>query len=173
MADSDLAIEHVVEIEGGYKVWRTEGDRGGQTCAGISRRANPKWPGWDFIDRGIPADDPEIVALIHDLYRNKYWNPIKGDDIRDQDLAIAMMSCAVLSGPATATRLMQLCVGTPQDGIMGPQTLDAINRQTDQGKTLGAFTLARIARYVAICENDPSQRKFFYGWCAASAWRRR
>ena len=26
------------------------------------------------------------------------------------------------------------------------------------------FTVAKIARYMAICEKDPTQKKFIYGW---------
>ena len=164
MAQSDQAIDHVIRAEGGYKVWRTEGDRGGQTCAGISRRANPKWAGWELIDQGIPADDPEVVERIHDLYRNAYWNPVGGEHIEDQDLATAVFSCAVLSGPKTAVRLLQLAGRVEQDGIIGPRTLERANSQP--GLILAAFTLARIARYVAICKNDRSQSKFLLGWCS-------
>ena len=106
-----------------------------------------------------------MVGLIHQRYFNAYWNPVGGDGIEDENVAAAVFSCAVLSGPATAARLVQIAVGVPQDGKVGPQTLEAINHPArDQGKVLAAFTLARIARYTAICNNDRSQSKFLLGW---------
>ena len=163
MAEFDQAIVHVIQAEGGYRVVRVEGDRGGQTCAGISRRANPKWAGWELVDQGIPADDPEVVERIHERYRNAYWNPVGAEHIDDQDLATAVFSCAVLSGPKTAVRLLQMAVGSDQDGIIGPRTLAGVNA-AHNGLTIAGFTLARIARYVAICNNDRSQSKFLLGW---------
>lgn len=163
MADFADVIEHVIQIEGGYRVWNTAGDRGGRTCAGISERANPRWPGWRLLDEGADPSEPQMMTTIHALYRDNYWAPIKGHLIEDDAIATAMMSCAVLSGPKTAARLMQLAVGEDQDGIVGTRTLQGINLG-DAGKTLAAFTLARIARYAAICNNDRSQSKFLLGW---------
>ncbi len=59
--------------------------------------------------------------------------------------------------------LAQTASGATADGVMGPGTLAAINKQ--EPKTfLALFALHKIARYVHIVEKRPDSRKFFYGW---------
>ena len=41
MADFNVAFAAVLQLEGGWRLIKHEGDRGGMTWAGISRRANP------------------------------------------------------------------------------------------------------------------------------------
>jgi len=47
--------------------------------------------------------------------------------------------------------------------VIGPNTLEKIN--TDNKRAfLATFALAKIGRYVNICENRKESRKYFFGW---------
>lgn len=183
MADYAIVIQQIIASEGGYRLTDHDDDRGGQTFAGISRRHNPTWNGWAHVDAGrasgiidadgvlAPDDQPghsEILDAVANHYRHAYWDKIAGDDLPRQ-VALPMMSCAVLSGSATAVRLAQTTLGIQPDGHLGPVTLDALQKlNTDYGisarEFVLGFALARIARYSAIVSKDPSQRKWLRGW---------
>lgn len=167
MADFDAAFDQVLDAEGGWQIVDVAGDRGGMTCAGLSRRAHPDWPGWTLVDGGAPATSAQIQALVRAEYRHGYWDTVHGDDIVDQDVATMIFSCVVLSGSRTAGRLAQAACGATVDGFVGRATLEKLNGLTPVPPMEGfalRFALARILRYVSICARDPSQRKFFFGW---------
>lgn len=159
MADFEKAYEKTLAKEGGYVLHAVAKDRGGQTYAGISRRAHPRWPGWIVIDRG---QEPE-ADLVRHFYRLNYWQPIRGDDIARQEIADSLFDFAVNAGIKTAVKLAQIVVGTTPDGVIGPKTLQAINGlQVDYFRA--SFALAKIKRYDGIVEKDRTQVKFFRGW---------
>ena len=163
MADFEQVIDRLIRAEGGYQVTNIKNDRGGMTCAGISRRANSDWPGWKFIDKGIAPDDYRVKPLIHALYEHRYWDAIKGDQIYNVDLAYLVFSCAVLSGARTSSRHAQRACGATVDGFIGSHTLAKLN-STEVELFALRFTLSRIARHVAIADHDGTQRDFLLGW---------
>lgn len=161
MAEFAKHIEPLVVKEGGYKLHHVKGDRGGRTYAGISERSNPDWRGWALLDSGAPP--PELHEAVHERYRERYWTPINGDGIKDDDVCEVMFSCAVLSGPRRAIKLAQQCVEERADGVMGPRTMRAINGM-DAELFDARFALARVNRYREICMRNRGQSKFLLGW---------
>ena len=108
MANFLTSVEKLVEQrEGGWRVINVTSDRGGQTYAGISRRANPSWKGWTLIDGGIDSQNESLKSLARDLYEEKYWNSIRGGEITNQGVADVLFSCGVLSGHKTMLKLVQ------------------------------------------------------------------
>ena len=161
MAEFEKFIEPLVEKEGGYRLVEVPGDRGGRTYAGISERSNPDWRGWALIERKAPP--PELVRAVQEQYRSDYWTPLQAEEIQSDDIVEAMFSCAVLSGPRTAVKLAQACLGETPDGIMGPETLKALNG-CDRELFRARFALARINRYREICNRRRDQSQFLLGW---------
>ena len=161
MADFSQHIDPLITAEGGYKLIDVPGDRGLRTYAGVSERANPRWPGWKLIDSG--ADPAEIKASVHELYRTQYWQPIQGGQIMSDDVAEMLFGAAVHTGVRRAIGLAQQVVESEVDGIMGPNTLAAINGM-DPERFEERFALAMINRYRTICNRDRSQTKFLLGW---------
>ncbi|WDE13529.1 glycoside hydrolase family 108 protein [Thalassomonas haliotis] len=169
MADFDTAFEVTLEAEGGYV--HDPDDPGGETYKGVARAKNPKWPGWQEIDLQKNKEDfpdnldahPELQAQIKALYKASYWDKIRGDDITDQDIAESIFDFAVNAGPKTSAKLAQVTVAAKTDGIIGPKTLKKINAD-DKRAFLAVFALAKIGRYINICEKRKSSRKYFYGW---------
>lgn len=169
MADFTKAFKLTMKAEGGYV--NDPDDPGGETYKGIARTGNSKWPGWINIDmnktkRNFPKnleDDPDLQNKVRELYKINYWDKILGDDIQDQDIAESIFDFAVNAGPRTSSKLAQIAVQAEPDGVIGPVTLGKLNAE-DTRTFLAVFAIAKIGRYVKICENRKESRKYFFGW---------
>lgn len=169
MADFKTAIETTLKAEGGYV--NDPDDPGGETYKGIARKRNAKWSGWVNIDllknkNGVPKnleDDIDLQSKVYALYEANYWDKIRGDEIKDQDIAESVFDFAVNAGPRTSAKLAQIVVGAVADGVIGPKTLEKINAD-DKRAFISTFAIAKISRYVSICEKRKESRKYFFGW---------
>jgi len=161
MADFAPAFEKVIADEGGYQLTDIPGDRGGMTYAGIARKPNPDWKGWQFIDR---KDFGSATPLVREFYKSNFWDRVRGDDLTNQAIAETIFNFSVNTGVGVASKLAQLIVGVTPDGAIGPKTVERLNICTPE-KFLPAYALAKISRYVQICMKDRSQSKFLLGWC--------
>ena len=169
MAEFIKAFRKTISNEGGYS--NDPDDPGQETVKGISRKSWPKWEGWTIVDMlkrqsDFPANidrDAEIRELVGTFYLNQFWNKVHGDEINSQAVAESIFDFAVNAGVATSSSLAQMVVGTGVDGVIGPNSLKAINA-FNESHFLAAFTVAKIARYVTIVKKRPTSRKYFYGW---------
>jgi len=161
MADFNPAFEKTIADEGGYQLTDIPGDRGGQTYAGIARKPNPDWAGWQHIDR---KDFGSATPLVREFYKSNFWDRVRGDDIANQAIAETIFNFSVNTGVGVAAKLAQLIVGVTPDGAIGAKTVERLNICTPE-KFLPAYALAKISRYVQICMKDRSQSKFLLGWC--------
>ena len=59
MSDFDRAYAFTMGSEGEYQ--NDPIDPGGETWCGISRRANPDWPGWSIVDRIKATENIESI----------------------------------------------------------------------------------------------------------------
>lgn len=160
MADFKLAIKPVLNWEGGYV--NDPDDQGGETYRGITRKNWPYWEGWEYVDdadlrKGQTSDVAD--AFVEDFYREHYWAKIKGDLIEDQRTAGFLLDFFVNSG-YHAIKAVQKVVGAKQDGIVGPQTLAAVNN------TAGVFEALKLARisFVKKAATLKNNKKFLAGW---------
>jgi lysozyme family protein len=154
----EQSYERMIRHEGGYRLTDIAGDRGGQTYAGIARRPNPHWIGWDDIDAGrTPSTD-----LVRGFYRKQYWDKVRGDDL-PEDIADSLFNFAVNAGVGTATKLAQIVAGVAPDGNLGPKSLAALSA-FDPADFRIVYAVAKIKRYAEIVKRDRSQSKFLLGW---------
>ena len=117
MANFDIAFKRTAQFEGGY-VYDPD-DNGGETYAGISRKANPKWVGWKTIDAAkkksnFPKNLKSDIVLqtqVKTLYKTNYWNTIWGDKITNQDVANDLYDTGVNMGVAMSAGLLILLAG--------------------------------------------------------------
>ncbi|WP_028312000.1 glycoside hydrolase family 108 protein [Derxia gummosa] len=169
MADFDKALALTLKAEGGYS--KDPDDPGGETWKGIARNRQPRWPGWALIDAAknqasFPANldqNADLQELVRTFYRNEFWNRIHGDDIAQQEVAEAIFDFGVNAGAALSVRLAQAAVQAEVDGAVGGDTLARLNA-VEPHAFLALFTVAKIARYVSLCEQNAGNRKYFYGW---------
>jgi lysozyme family protein len=162
MADFSIAFERTMKNEGGFTLHTVPGDRGGMTYAGISRKYNPSWNGWVIVDRGDTGSEA-LISAVKSFYAVNYWGSIDGDKVDAQEVANVLYDFAVNAGVHTAVRLAQKVLDIPEDGVVGNQTITAIN-SVESGRFVTNYALAKIARYAAIVNHDRSQDKFLLGW---------
>ncbi|MDP3643297.1 MAG: glycosyl hydrolase 108 family protein [Bacteroidota bacterium] len=179
MAKFENAYPLILAHEGGYV--NDPADPGGETYKGIARKMNPDWLGWHIIDLikekpGFPeslqsADAIEIKKQldyeVSSFYYTHFWLKVNGEKIINQQVAESIFDFAVNAGVSVSISLSQSVVGVTADGIIGPKTIEAINR-FDAGQFLTAFALAKIVRYVNICNKRPVSKKYFFGWVVRS-----
>lgn len=188
MADFELAYGETELHEGGYV--DDPVDRGGETHRGVTRRFHPEWPGWEMIDR-IKRDHPQdfikriddseqLAGLAKDLYRQRYWLPIRGDEIPDQPIANKLFDIGVNQGVQRSVgylqeglnllnRDQQNYLDVEIDGKIGQHTLGTLrqfleleNRRPDY--LLKLMNLMQVNYYVEIMRRDPTQERFARGW---------
>ena len=116
----DSALRSILHHEGGYV--HHPSDPGGMTNLGVTKKVWEEWVGHEVDEKAMRALTPEMVAP---LYKKKYWDKIKGDDL-PTGVDYAVFDAAVNSGPGRAAKWLQGCVGVEQDGGIGPKTLAAV-----------------------------------------------
>jgi lysozyme family protein len=108
----DQAFTRLLGHEGGYTIG--VGDPGGETNWGVSKRSYP---------------DVDIKALTVEgakaIYQRDFWDAARCADM-PPELRFTLFDAAVNSGVRQAVKWLQATVGTTQDGVIGPVTLNAV-----------------------------------------------
>lgn len=147
-----------------------------------------KWEGGfvdDPLDRGGATNKGITIGTFRHFYGSKatveqlknitdaqwekildvgYWRPFKADAIKNQSIANICVDWAWASGTVTAIRKVQQVLGVKVDGIVGEQTLNAINKYPEPMVLFNKIKDARLAFINAIVRNNPSQARFSRGW---------
>lgn len=117
MMTFEIAFDKLIEREGGYvsaEKAAADGDRGGETKYGISKRA---YPGVDIQSL--------TLERAQQIYRRDYWGPA-GCDAVPSEVKYPLFDYAVIGGVKSAIKALQCAVGEVPDGIIGPRTLMAV-----------------------------------------------
>ena len=181
MADFQLSLNRTLAHEGGYSV--VKADRGGETYRGVSRRFHPSWAGWIVVDQlkhepGFPRNlqnHPGLQNQVGLFYHQQFWQPLLGEQLVHQAVADELFDTAVNMGIATAVSFAQTALNLLNrnqssypdgmvDGKMGPKTLKLLNDCSEPEILVRTLNALQAARYIRICEKDPSQEVFFRGW---------
>jgi lysozyme family protein len=116
----ESALQAVLHHEGGFV--NHPADPGGMTNLGVTKAVWEEWVGHEVDEKAMRALAPAQVAP---MYKAKYWDKIKGDDL-PEGVDYAVFDAAVNSGPGRAAKWLQACVGVDPDGGIGPKTLAAV-----------------------------------------------
>nr|WP_315519315.1 putative peptidoglycan-binding domain-containing protein [uncultured Campylobacter sp.] len=147
----------------------------GLTFMGIYETANPNWQGWGQVRAAINAygdlkkasvalyNDDVLVNLVADFYKKTYWDALKLDDVNSQIKANELFCFAVNVGVRSAVRVLQNMLGVQSDGIMGQETLKALNAY-DTAAFDTDFDRAEIAYYRNLIRKNPSLGIYERGW---------
>lgn len=169
------ALTNVLHHEGGLV--DHPDDPGGITNFGVSLR---------FLRAsGIDVDgdgdiDAEDIRNLHrpdaaEIYREWFWKPAKCDEIRSELIHVKVFDMAVNMGQKQAYKLVQRALNRlgkslTVDGIVGPNTLGAINSMTDED-----FNLVEEIRheqadfYLRLIDQKPRLAAFRKGWLRRAA----
>ena len=152
-------IDEIISREGGYV--DHPADRGGPTNFGITLAKLREWRGvQNLTANDVRMMRREEAALIytHDYIQRPGFYLIPDDHLRHH-----VIDFGVNSGPGTAARKLQQVVGADQDGMIGPQTLNAIRRM-GAAKVSNLLMAERIKLLGRIVSGDHSQAAFISGW---------
>lgn len=167
MARLQPAFNYLMELEGGGETHTVEGDPGGTTKWGISQRAYPN------VDIDTLTREEAI-----ELYRQDYWDAVRGDDIPNQRMAEEVFEMAANAGIPSSVRIAQAATNDvleashrpfqiTVDGVMGPETLHGLETVDSMGRVAvlawdGRFNLRQLKYYRNL---DPELvDRFFVGW---------
>lgn len=182
----DSAYQKLLLIEGAYT--DNPNDSGGETYAGISRRAHPRWPGWTLLEEwkqspGFPAniDHEQLEPMVRELYRKEYWDSNRLDDIAQVSEPIAHELFDTCVNTGIRGQFLQRALNALNrkqrdypdihvDGVIGPATLAALRsflqiRGHDGERVLLASLNAQLHQhYLELVEARQKDEEFFYGW---------
>jgi len=154
-------IKRTVKREGGYVNDPT--DRGGETNWGITKKVARK--------NGYKDDMKDLpLEKAVEIYEKRYWQPMRLDDIESNGIKELMFDAGVNHGTRWGVRLMQRAFNTlsfdeiAEDGLIGPQTISAVNEYRWPDRLKLAMIFARAEYFRAIVKNDPTQKRFIGGW---------
>lgn len=147
------ALQKLLVHEGGFV--NHPSDPGGMTNLGVTKAVWEEWVGHPVDEKQMRALDPATVAP---LYRAKYWDKIKGDDL-PTGVDYVVFDAAVNSGPGRAAKWLQACVGVEQDGGIGPKTLAAV-LNFDSEALVDDYTKRRLSFLMDL----PHWGTFGKGW---------
>ena len=152
------SLKQVLHYEGGYV--NNVHDSGGATNKGITQAVYNDWR--KSRKQGIQSvkliSDSEVAAI----YKQNYWDAIKGDSLAS-GVDLATFDLAVNSGVGRASRMLQAAAGVAQDGIIGPQTIAAANKNPTA--TVTNLCNARLA----FLKGLKTWRYFGKGWASRVA----
>lgn len=177
-ADYQASFEAVMKTEGGYVNDYT--DRGGETYMGIARNKFPAWPGWLVIDKarnapGFPQSLSVLTPAVQQFYKENFWDRNRLSEFKDASLALELFDTGINMGVATAAKFLQRSLNllnrnglsypdTSVDGIIGHATITLTNNHKNPRQLYDLLNTMQGAKYIRICEADPTQEKYMYGW---------
>lgn len=123
----DKCFEVVLVHEGGFS--QDEGDPGGATKYGVAINEDSAAL-TKILGHAPTVDDIKnlTVAQAGQIFRDNYWNPMQLDSVNDWRPQLVLFDMCVLIGLGGSTRYAQNATGSDVDGVIGPNTLGAINR---------------------------------------------
>ena len=149
----EKAFQAVLKHEGGFV--NHPKDPGGMTNLGVTKKV---WE--EFVGREV--DEAEMRALTPDvvkpLYKKNYWDKIKGDQL-PYGVDYAAYDLAVNSGTGRAAKYLQRIAGVPDDGVIGPKSMEAI-LACDPVETVDAICDMRLD----FLQRLPTWGTFGKGW---------
>jgi lysozyme family protein len=162
MSGFDRIFDVVVGSEGGFT--NNPADPGnwtsGQIGAGVCR-------GTKFGISAAAYSDLDIASLTLDeakvLYRRDYWDRLGGDRL-PAAIALLVFDAAINNGIGRAVRWLQQAASVAQDGVIGPRTLQAINRLVAQPGGSAELCAELLAQRLTFMVSLPIWKSFGLGW---------
>ena len=158
MANHKLIIPFILRWEGGYT--NDPDDLGGPTNRGITLKTFRTAYG----SKATAADLRRMTTLQWEhIFKTYYWDRWQADRIHDQSIANILVDWTWASG-IHAVLIPQRILGVKPDGIVGTQTLNALNSHPDPQLLFNEIKQSRITFINKICRSRPQNQKFRRGW---------
>lgn len=152
MSDFEEAFNLVLGSEGGFS--DDPRDRGGRTNYGVTQKTYNSWRERNNLNsRDISKINEEEVREIY----QEFWKDASADEL-PWPLSAIVFDAAINSGPATAKKQLQEILGVRRDGVIGPETLGALE-DTNIATVTEDFLDKREEFYKGL-----NQPEFLKGW---------
>jgi len=163
MAYFQPAFDFLMDHEDPHRSGVVTSDSGGLTRWGISQKSYP------HLDiRNL------TLAQAGEICQRDFFSAIHGFQIGNQRIASKLLDMAYNMGVRTAVTILQSALNTycqprtdllAEDGVMGPQTLIAVNNADASLLLTGLVEVSR-QHYRHIAQNNPAEAKYLNGWLA-------
>jgi lysozyme family protein len=173
------AIGTILKHEGGWA--NNPNDPGGATKYGVSLRYL-KTLGHDIADidhdGDVDVDDVKnmTVQQAMDIYHTEWWNRNHYSDLSFQPVATKVFDMAVNMGSKQAHKIVQRVFNNwpyqnapllrhplVVDGILGPASIDSVNRVNGAQFLDGLREACRLF-YLSLVDEHPKLTEFLTGW---------
>lgn len=142
----DHVLDRLIKREGGYV--NDPNDRGGETKYGISKRS---YPDVDIKNLTIPKAK---AIYIRDFIFPNQLHKLENEDVFESILDWMVHSGASVVKAQDRVKRLQGLLGLEIDGIVGPDTIEAINRKGKELERLilmdRLFFLLRLTKHPYI-----------------------
>lgn len=162
----DRAFSNSLGHEGGFV--NDPNDAGGATKYGICLKTYKQFHPQATIETIKNLDLKEAKAFYH----NRFWRVFHYDKIENTDLAIKIFDASINMGASQAHKCLQRALNSVgfslnDDGILGDETLQALNRTAQPEwnfAILCAFRSEIAGFYRLLAAIKPQNQKFLKGW---------
>lgn len=158
MSNFKNSLKILLSHEGGFV--DHPDDQGGPTNMGITQATLS-----DYLKRQASVQDVKVLdpAIAELIYKKYYWDTLKLDEVDSEKLSTVIFDLSVLRGPRSVIKELQDLLDIKPDGIVGPLTLDAINRANELKTCIDLIHLSQTY-FVGICSFNRNQISFLNGW---------
>lgn len=105
--------------EGGFVLSTLQGESA-ETFAGIYRKYQPNWNGWELIDKGDRGSD-ELKSRVKTFFYSRFWVRPNLEQL-PFPLSVLVYDFGVNSGTTLAIKKLQHLLPTKEDGVIGGNT---------------------------------------------------
>lgn len=161
MANVEKLVPFILKWEGGFV--NDPDDLGGATNRGVTLATYAQY----CKKKGYPVPTVERLKNLSErewaeILKTMYWDRWKADKIVNQSVANILVDWVWASGVHGIKRPQKI-LGVSIDGIVGNQTLAAVNAR-DAKELFYAIKADRIRFIDEICKARPANEKYRQGW---------
>lgn len=103
------------------------------------------------------------MALVYEFYKREFWDKMRLDEVESDLKASEIFIFGVNVDTKPAIRVLQRLLNVTVDGVMGAQTLNALNAY-DEDKFSVEFDSYEIAYYASLVSKSPKLKIYANGW---------
>lgn len=162
MASFSLYAPKLKQYEGGFV--NNINDAGGATNCGVTLATFRQFYGNNKTVNDLKKMTNEQWTVI---MKSQFWDKMKADSIKNQSVAELCVDWIINSG-VSRVKNIQAILGVTADGIVGPQTISAINAANQQQLHF-KIKAARMKFYESCVLNRPANLQFYDGWVSRLA----
>ncbi|QIG74375.1 putative endolysin protein [Rhizobium phage RHph_N65] len=154
------SLEKVLREEGGYS--DHPDDPGGPTMKGVTQRVYDAYR--DRIRKQRRSVRLIETSELEEIYRTSYWDLIRGGAL-PAGVNYVVFDGAVNSGVKRSVEWLQAALGVNVDGVIGPATIAAAQRDTNNDALIDRI----LDRRLAFLQSLRTWKTFGKGWKARVA----